>query len=1166
MSDDVLGKATIMMVADQSGFNADMVKSAQTVAKFADTAVDAASKSSAALTSIGDASSQAAGTLTATQQRYIQSLQRQVAAMEGGKLAALSLKAEQMGLAGAAAPLIDRMRQVEATQRAASAANDAVSGSFTGASAAATAFAESEDQAAARIRAMVAASVAQAEALNKQTVAAREAATAAREMGLTSGAGSSTGAKVDYSTQQRGMQATADQIAEVNRALASIGRGASSMKEVQAQTDKLLGLWQSGRISVEQYDLAVKRLDASEAGLAKSTADAAAKADAFVAKLKDQAATAGMTTKQLMEYRAAQLGVTAQAAPFIEKIGAGEKALHSFSMESGSARRELGVVARELARGDFGAAARSMSILSERTGLTAMMMSPLGLAVGAVAGAFAVLGYEAYASHQRLEEVNKSIASSGSFSGLTADQISGMATQLAGSSRFIGEANEALVGLVNTGRIGGDQLGSFGQVALEMAKDTGRSIADVTADLGALADDAVAWAEKYQKQHHFMSAAQYQLAVQYAETGDKAGAAKVVIDALHDSHQRMTTDAGKDIGLVMTIWQGWKSLIIEVDQLLGRAIGPSTYASQMEVAQKRYLGSTARLENLKAAKDGGNKQLIEQVQAAVDADQKELSRINDLILKEHAKTKESQALGKSGDQAMALRSYLNDTKYADKDSRKRIDKDKEKKDFADATAGLIEGSKEYETAYARHQANLKKIDEQYQDKKAAKPKAYHDDAGTKLLQSLREQEATLQAQLGGENKLTEAQRERIKFEQQIADLKEKKVLTADQKSLLNDEAAIRAQLDKNVAVAEEVHLKQEKQKLSERSAQIGESINSQRGGQQEQYGRTLGAFGMGRAEQERVAAYNQIQKEYQRYQEQLTKATPKDLLGSQQFLDAQANIQAGLDGSLKDYEAYYDQLKDKQGDWRNGAMQSFYDYQDAARNVAAQAGSAFTNAAKGMEDALVKFATTGKLSFSDLAKSVIADIARMQAKAAISGLFNFAMNAIGAYVGSTGAVNAGMSIPSSGGAGAGFIDAAAGGSFATGGFVSGEGTGTSDSIAAWLSNGEFVNNAASTKRNRGLLEWLNNGGDASKLGRFAAGGVVGSSPAGVGMPSPAAGGGMNIVTHVTVSDAGTKAETTGDNNGVGKQLGAMITQVVKEVIVKESRDGGLLSKQRMGYA
>jgi lambda family phage tail tape measure protein len=1159
MSDDVLGKATIMMVADQGGFNADMIASARTVAKFGDVAVDAAAKSSAALTSMGDASTQASGAMSVSQQRFVQSLQRQVAAMEGGKLAALALKAEQMGLAGAAAPLIDRMRQVEITQKAAAAASEAMSGGLATASAAVNSFAESEDQAATRIRSMVAASLEQTEALNKQTAAAREAATAARNVATSPVSG--TGVKGDFSSSQHGMQETANQIADVNRALANIGRGASSMKEVQAQTDKLLGLWQTGRISAEQYEVAVKRLDASEAALAKSSADAAASANAFIAKLKDQAATAGLTSKQLMEYRAAQLGVTAQAAPFIEKIGAGEKALHSFSLESGGARRELAVVARELARGDFGAAARSMSILSERSGLTAMMMSPLGLAVGAAAGAFALLGYEAYASHQQLEEVNKSIASSGSFAGLTADQVAGMSTQLAGSTRFVGQANEALVGLVNTGRIGGDQLASFGQVALEMAKDTGKSIADVTSDLGALADDAVAWAEKYQKQHHFMSAAQYELAVQYADTGDKAGAAKVVIDALHESHQRMTAGATKDMSFVMTVWEGWKRIIIEVDGLLARAVGPSTYASQMEAAQGKYRGDFMRLGQLKAAPGGGNKQLIDQLQAAVDADQKELGRLNDLILKDQGKAKENQAIGKSGDQAMALRGYLNDTKYADSANRQRIEKDNEKKAFAAATEGLKEGSAEYESAYARHQANLKKIEESYKDKGAAKPKAFHDDAATKFLQSLREQEATLQAQVVGEGKLTEAQRERIKFEQQIADIKEKRVLTADQKSLLANQDAIRAQLDKNVAAAEELRIKQEKQKLDERSAQINEAIKSQRDGQQEQYGRTLGAFGMGKAEQDRVTAYNQIQKEYQRYQEQLTKATPKELLGTQEFQDAQSAIADGLAGSLKDYENYYSQLKDKQGDWRNGAMQSFYDYQDAAQNVAAQAGSAFTNAAKGMEDALVNFAMTGKLSFSDLAKSVIADIARMQAKAAISGLFNFAVGLASSYFGST----------SSYGATDG-AQAASGGSFtvspqfkAEGGLISGPGTGTSDSIAAWLSNGEFVNNAESTKKNRGLLEWLNKGGDGSKLGRFASGGMVGSGSMAAVTAAVGAAAGITVITNVTVAEGGTKTETTGDSSAFGKQFGTVLTQAIKDALVKESRDGGILSKQRMGY-
>ncbi|WP_323614997.1 tape measure protein [Pseudomonas putida] len=44
---------------------------------------------------------------------------------------------------------------------------------------------------------------------------------------------------------------------------------------------------------------------------------------------------------------------------------------------------------------------------------------------------------------------------------------------------------------------------------------------------------------------------------------------------------------------------------------------------------------------------------------------------------------------------------------------------------------------------------------------------------------------------------------------------------------------------------------------------------------------------------------------------------------------------------------------------------------------------------------------------------------------------------------------------------------------ATGGYVRGPGTGTSDSIPANLSNGEFVVNAAATRRNRQLLESIN---------------------------------------------------------------------------------------------
>ena len=50
----------------------------------------------------------------------------------------------------------------------------------------------------------------------------------------------------------------------------------------------------------------------------------------------------------------------------------------------------------------------------------------------------------------------------------------------------------------------------------------------------------------------------------------------------------------------------------------------------------------------------------------------------------------------------------------------------------------------------------------------------------------------------------------------------------------------------------------------------------------------------------------------------------------------------------------------------------------------------FVNAFQGMEDALVKFVETGKLNFSDLARSIISDLTRMLVRAAVTKpLFNF---------------------------------------------------------------------------------------------------------------------------------------------------------------------------------
>ena len=111
-----------------------------------------------------------------------------------------------------------------------------------------------------------------------------------------------------------------------------------------------------------------------------------------------------------------------------------------------------------------------------------------------------------------------------------------------------------------------------------------------------------------------------------------------------------------------------------------------------------------------------------------------------------------------------------------------------------------------------------------------------------------------------------------------------------------------------------------------------------------------------------------------------------------------------------------------------------------------------------MEDALVSFVTTGKLEFSSLVQSILADLVRLSIRQQITGPLFSAITT--AFTVSAGATPAG----------------------ASGGLVRGPGSGTSDSINARISNGEFVVNAASTKAYLPLLQAINNFGGSISSG------------------------------------------------------------------------------------
>jgi lambda family phage tail tape measure protein len=110
-----------------------------------------------------------------------------------------------------------------------------------------------------------------------------------------------------------------------------------------------------------------------------------------------------------------------------------------------------------------------------------------------------------------------------------------------------------------------------------------------------------------------------------------------------------------------------------------------------------------------------------------------------------------------------------------------------------------------------------------------------------------------------------------------------------------------------------------------------------------------------------------------------------------------AALAAEMDKQLSDAKAHHDRMvaeeEDYQSrvdraraDWAQGAAVAFKEYQEAAADTSKQTYDVLSKVFSGLEDSIVNFVKTGKLSFTDLANSILEDLARIAAKKMIAGV------------------------------------------------------------------------------------------------------------------------------------------------------------------------------------
>ncbi|CAB3750812.1 tail protein [Burkholderia sp. MSh2] len=436
----------------------------------------------------------------------------------------------------------------------------------------------------------------------------------------------------------------------------------------------------------------------------------------------------------------------------------------------------------------------------------------------------------------------------------------------------------------------------------------------------------------------------------------------------------------------------------------------------------------------------------------------------------------------------------------------------------------------------------------------------------RLLENIRQRTAQLNVEAVATDKLTQSEKDLLAFDQKITDLRAKRAKLSDgDKSLLRREQEIRAGYELNAQKEKEVRYNESINKLKERSAQIDAEMADYAKERAREAQRNLDAMSQGDNERALNQSLDRVGDEFRRRRDELAKGARKDgTLNSPQYLEAIYKIDQAQAEQEEKERGYHAAELARQADWKTGAKRAMALYQESAENAAGRAEEAFSSSFRSIEDALTSFVSTGKLDFRGLVNSMIADLARFAARAAMAPVFS----ALGSTLGLGAASTDGFSSSSLlGGLAGGLSDMFGGGGgkaygfhLATGGQVAGPGTSTSDSIPAWLSNEEFVVKAAAVRKPGvlRLLEAINSGQDLG-FAKFANGGLVGGGSAGGGVLG-AQGGGIELNIPVTIDGgAGNASQMMASAEFVKK-----LTQMVQGLIAVESRQGGALWKLKNG--
>ena len=858
-------------------------------------------------------------------------------------------------------------------------------------------------------------------------------------------------------------------------------------------------------------------------------------------------------------------GISAVGEAF-ESVGTGAKAAADGAEAAGAG---LGAMA-EGANTAADAAKNAKEAAGALNAATPPLTIGFGLVVAGAVAAAAAIGALIYGYSQGSKETdnfNKALILTGNVAGTTSGSLSVMARQVAAVNGTIGEAAASLAQIANSGSIASGSFKTVADAAAAMEDATGKAVEKTVSEFVKIGKDPVGAAKELNDQYNFLTASVYSQIVALKEQGDTIGAAKLLTDAYADAINDRSGDITKNLGL----WErGWKAVgdsakatldsvknigreqddaqkIVELQQQAAYAQSQVNYdptdtdAAQRLNAMKQELAFLTQQRETQSAIAAAKGNEAQRQKEGIAAEQR-LKLISDSNLT-NAEKRDKLTKAYLRDVEVLKKANPDDPKVQADYVAKTLKNIKDKNKDPAKSAGSVDL-----TAFNAAQNQLKSITGYYEI--AQKELDASQKAGLVSAESYASQRAAIIEQQKGDvtsayeaeiaaleaarGKASTSAEQRIQLDQKIADARTSMV-----------EAQKKADSELSVlANSEQGRLKKQELAVSTYTSALEQQVKTLR----EKGQRSAATLGMGDRQRGLADQQNSVD---DRMNQQKVELANQYGDGSRGMSLDEYNLKlAALSKTQQDLrdtvQANYDDMTVAQGSWSVGASSAFQNYLESARDVAGQTKSLFTNAFSSMEDAVVNFALTGKFSFADFTKSILADMARIEARKAGSALLGTLVGAATNYFtggGSNGLASgsAGAVSSNAGASAAGYSDSVLSG---WSGIAQAKGGAWSGGVQMFANGGAFTNSIVSKPTAFGIA-----GGGVGVMGEAGeeaimpltrtAGGQLGVRALGSG------GGNSNTYNFPVAVSVQTSGGTSGDSQQASTELGKGIQRAAK---------------------